>query len=150
MPEIRIKHGSTVKTVDIPSAADLYKRIGEALDLPPARMQIIRAGKKLPPAGDPALAEALVPGALYLVSGTRQQDALPSTPRRHLNDAADVATDLYSRLSWDFFTALLLWLWMALISLGRGSVLFFKSMIVAPDPEPRARRPAAPPGGVLD
>ena len=45
------------------------------------------AGKKLPPSGDPALASHLVDGAMYMCSGTRAEDALPSTSRRLAGEA---------------------------------------------------------------
>ena len=133
--QIRVKHGSNTHTLDL--AAEnvvdcLYARIGEALDLPPSRLTIIRAGKKLPAAGDPALASHVAPGVLLLVSTSREE--LPSTSQRYLNEAKDTATSLYSRLNYDFFVALLWWLWGLLGGFARGSVAFVKSMVVAPDP----------------
>ena len=150
MPEIRVKHGATTHTVDLAPGECPYKRIGALLSLPPTKMTIIRAGKKLPPAGDAALASAILPGALYLVSGTRAEDALPSRPQRWLTDATDTVTDFYSRFTWDFFIALLLWLWQCFVGLGRASISFVTSMVIAPDPEraDRHARPAAVDDGV--
>ena len=146
MPEIKIKHAGTTHALDLPHGDCIYTRVGALLDLPPARLTIIRSGKKLPSRGDPALAAAVVPG-VYLVSGTRTEDELPSTARRYFADATEAATALYSRLSWDFFVALLFWLWALLGSLGQASIAFVKSMVVAPDPArvDRRARPHAPP-----
>jgi len=88
-----------------------------------------------------------MPGALYLVSGTRAEDALPSTARRWTNDATEAVVSLYARLSWDFFFALWLWLWTLLGSLASASVAFITSMVVAPDParaQQQRRQPAPP------
>jgi hypothetical protein len=148
MPMIKVKHGGAVHEIELTSTECPYKRIGAVLGLPPSRLTVIRAGKKLPPPNDPALAAAIVPGALYLVSGTASKDELPSTARRWAGDAAIAAQDLYSRLSWDFFVALMLWLWTLLMAFASGSVRFITSMVVAPDPErvgrPREGRPAEP------
>ena len=145
MISIKVKHAGATHEVELSATECPYKRIGALLGVAPARLTIIRAGKKLPRPGDPALAQAIVAGATYLVSGTRAEDALPSTGRRWLGEVAETASDLYARLTWDFCLALLLWLWTLLASLGRASIAFVSSMVVAPDPArpDRRARPAA-------
>ena len=139
MPSIRFKHGATTHTVELTPSECPYKKIGKILGIPPTALTIIRAGKKLPPMGDADMPSHIVPGAMYLVTGTRPKDALPSTTRRYVWAATDVVTDFYSRLTWDFFIALLFWLWGLVIGFARACVGFVTSMVVAPDPE---RRPA--------
>ena len=141
---IHVKHGGAAHEVELSGTECPYKRIGALLGVAPARLTIIRAGKKLPRPGDPALQQAIVAGATYLVSGTRAEDALPSTGRRWLSDATAAASDLYARLTYDFCIAMLLWLWTLLISFGRACIAFVTSMVVAPDPA-RADRRARPP-----
>ena len=133
--EIRIKHAGTTHTLELERGACPYRRVGALLGIPAARLTIIRAGRKLPPAGDPALADALVPGALYLVSGS--VDALPSTVQRYASDASNAAVGTWHMLTWDYFVALLIWLWSTMLSLGRASITFVTSMVIAPDPERR-------------
>ena len=140
---IRVKHANATRDVEIQDPGSVYTTVGAALGLPASRVTIIRAGKKLPPQGDAALADAIVPGALYLVTGTRQEDALPSTARRHANDARDAAIDLYTRFTWDFFVALCFWMWAQLLALGRACGAFVVSMVVPP--APAVRRDQAPP-----
>ena len=157
---IRIKHAGTTHTVELLPSDDPYKKIGTLLGLPPTRLTIIRAGKKLPPYGDPGHADAIVENALYLVSGTRDSEQLPSDTRRLAGDAAEVvstsASELYSRFTFGHFMALLMWLWASFLALCRASVGFVYSMVVPPatsrcpdsgrTPLPSPRRLPARPG----
>lgn len=136
---IRVKHAGATHTLELGANECIYTKVGALLGLPASRVTIIKAGKKLPPQGDAAaLNAAIVPNAIYLVTGSR--DELPSASQRALSDAKDTALSLYSRLSYDFFVALLFWLWSLVIAFGHASFAFLRSMVVAPDP---ARPPAA-------
>lgn len=138
MVDIRIKHAGSTHTLELAHGECPYRRVGALLNIPVERITIIRAGKKLPPPGDPTLPTSLVVGALYLVSGTRNEDMLPTTTQRYVSDASEAAseaaTGLYSRLTWDYCIALLFWLLSLLQSLGRASISFVSSMVIAPDP----------------
>lgn len=147
--EIRVKHAGATHTLQLAPGDCLYRRVSAELNLPTARLTLLRAGKKLPPAGDPALSAAIVPGALYLAMGSR--DELPSTTQRYLGEAKEAAVSLYSRMTYDWFVAMLYCFWSLLISLGRASISFVTSMVIAPDPaRPGPRRGGAAPPQHVD
>jgi hypothetical protein len=103
------------------------------LALPPDRIKIIRAGRKLPPVGNPALKAALVSGT-YMVSGTRKEDALPSNAHRWMTEVADTARDIYSQCTWALLSTWLLWLWTLLTAVPRTLLAFVSSAVIAPRP----------------
>ena len=137
-----IKWRGASHTITLASRSECpYAKISSQFGLNKEKVKILRAGKTLPPAGAADLPEALVAGATYMVMGTPDGDALPTTTQRYVQDARDFVTSvrdffvgLYAQASWTQFWMLFFYLCSSIVALGRASIAFVTSMVIAPQP----------------
>lgn len=132
---IKLKHAGATHDLTLNPAHDCpYEKIAALLDLPKERIKIIRLGKLLPPKGDQALSGALIPGGVYLVSGTARDAQLPSDTRRRARQFVTDMSMLFSSITWAAIYAWLVWFLVALMRVPKLAFQFVSSMVVPPAP----------------
>ena len=130
---IKLKHAGATHELRLNPQRDCpYDRVAALLDLPKERIKIIRLGKLLPPKGDQALAEALIPGGVYLVSGTTRDAQLPSDTRRRVMQFVTDLSVFFSSITWAVIYAWLVWFLVALARVPKLAFQFVSSMVVPP------------------
>lgn len=127
---INAKYLGTLHTVELSADACPYRQLSALLAIPPTRIKLIRAGRLVPPMGDPALQAALVDGATYMVSGS--SEVLPSKGAQRMARAREAARYVWENASvavvYGALHVLLGWLY----AVGGIALSFFTSMVVAP------------------